>query len=277
MKQLFGLNKFILILISVVSFSSCQKVVNIDLNSSAPQIVIEGEVSDQPGPYTVVLTKTVNYDQSNTFPPVQGASVTINDDAGNSELLIEASPGVYKTINLQGVVGRTYTLNVVADNKDYQAVSKLNSPVNIDTLDAENASGFGGGGGGGGNSGPKSKVVIAKFTDPIGIVNYYRFMESINGITTTSINITSDNLRDGTLIEQRLRTNSDFKILPFDSVSIQLRSIDFGVFEYFRTFNRTGGGAFNSSTPANPSSNISNGALGYFSAYSVKSKSIVIQ
>ncbi len=258
-----------LITICLTTLSSCQKVINIDLNSAAPEIVIEGGISDQPGPYTVSLTKTVNFSDVNTFPPVQGAVVTISDNAGNSEILTEATPGIYKTNTIQGIAGRTYTLIVSANGKIYKSVSTLSFPVNIDTLMFKTSGGFGG-------HGENRKTLDVQFTDPSGIVNYYRFIELINGVVINSTSITSDNLRDGTVIDHSSGIRPDYPLVSGDIITIQLQSIDYGVYEYFRTFNRTGDGSFDSSTPANPTSNLSNGALGYFSAYAVRSKSIII-
>jgi hypothetical protein len=36
---------------------SCTKVINVNLNSAAPDIVIEGNVNDGPGPYQVKLSQ----------------------------------------------------------------------------------------------------------------------------------------------------------------------------------------------------------------------------
>ena len=58
---------------------SCTKVVNINLNSANPNIVIEGIVGDAPGPYQVNITQTVNFSDPNVFPPVTGATVKITD------------------------------------------------------------------------------------------------------------------------------------------------------------------------------------------------------
>jgi hypothetical protein len=265
---------FIVIAIVIATLSSCQKVINVDLNSAAPEIIIEGGVSDQVGSYTINLSRTVNFSDANVFPPVTGAAVTINDNAGNSEILTEITAGVYTSSTLQGTVGRTYTISVTANGKNYQAVSTMAAPVAIDTLLQQNSTGFGGGTGG--NTINKSVHVI--FTDALGVVNYYRLIEIVNGVRLNTISITSDDLRDGQIMDQRLRGGSDIKLQTGDIVSVQLESIDKNVFDYFRTFNEASGDAsFSSSSPANPISNLSNNALGYFSAYSVKSKSIIIQ
>jgi hypothetical protein len=50
-------------------------------------------------------------------------------------------------------------------------------------------------------------------------------------------------------------------------------SVDQGVYTYFYTLNQNTGR--NSGAPANPVSNITNGALGYFNAYSVTTKKFI--
>ena len=50
--------------------AACTKEIDIDLNSSNPQTVIEGNISDEPGPYIVKISKTVNYSESNNYPPI---------------------------------------------------------------------------------------------------------------------------------------------------------------------------------------------------------------
>jgi len=71
-----------------------------------------------------------------------------------------------------------------------------------------------------------------------------------------------------------MTTNSTPKVVKGDVIDVWLEMIDKGVFEYFRTANRNGG---RSASPANPVSNISNGALGYFSACSVRKKTFTYQ
>src|ERR1700722_4665701 len=74
LKIIFNLTKPALsafyIIIGVLFIASCQKVINIDLNSASPAMIIVGNVNDQPGPYTVTLSQTVNFSQPNTFPAV---------------------------------------------------------------------------------------------------------------------------------------------------------------------------------------------------------------
>lgn len=64
---------------------------------------------------------------------------------------------------------------------------------------------------------------------------------------------------------------------PADTVTVCVYAIDRGVHDYFDMLNDAlSSNSFFSSTPYNPHSNISNGALGYFSAMSSACASTVI-
>src|ERR1700744_3955404 len=93
---------------------ACKKVIQVDLNNAAPQIVIVGNISDAPGPYRVQISSTVNFSASNTFPPVSGATVSITDSTiGQTEQLQESDPGVYLTHHVVGIHRHTYNLLVI--------------------------------------------------------------------------------------------------------------------------------------------------------------------
>lgn len=261
----------VIILVIILFFnSSCEKVIDIDLNSKSPQIVIEANITDEPNSCIVTINQTVNYDESNNFPEVTGAKVKISDGLGNSELLTETSLGVYKTLNFQGTKGRTYTLTVSFNEKEYLATSYMPAPVSVDTLTIVTLQ----------TPKEKSKTIYVNFTDPVGISNYYRFIKIINGTAQSSIFITDDLLKDGYIINQPLlsRGQDEVKIKSGDRLSVVCQSIDKNVYNYFRSLLQlSSGGMINqSSSPANPLSNFNNGALGYFNACAVTSKTIVI-
>jgi hypothetical protein len=257
------INKAIAAIVIIIVFSSCQKVINLDLNSASPQIVIEGNVYDQTGPYLVKISQTVNFDESNVYPPVTGATVEISDNAGNSEVLTESSSGTYITSALQGITGRTYTLSVTSKGKTYTATSTIPNPVNIDSIYLEKSM-FG-----------NEKFVSVNFNDPANINNYYHLVEFINNKRQTGFNVTDDNLNQGETISYSFITaGNDSKLGTGDTVTVWLETIDKGVYEYFRTAGRDDG---QSSSPSNPTPNISNGALGYFNACSLRTISIIVQ
>ena len=123
------------ILFFILSYCCCKKVIQVNLNDAAPQIVIYGEVTDLPGPYQVSITKTVNFSATNNFPPVSGALVTITDDKGLNDSLSETVPGIYNTHTFwQGKPGNTYTLSVQGSGKTYTAISLMPQSVPLDSI-----------------------------------------------------------------------------------------------------------------------------------------------
>ncbi len=269
-----------LILLAVI-FSSCQKIINIDLNSASPVTVIVGNISDQSGPFYVTITKTVNFSASNVFPPVSGAIVVISDFIGNSDTVkdsdtlkeqLPTSPGLYRTEKLPWMVpGKRYELSVTSNGSaEYVAYSSMPLPVKIDTIKIVN------------DLNPlrrKRKEIEIDFRDPAGIANYYHPAIIINGEPKITFSVFNDNNSDGKEIFQNIGRDSSQNFNPGDTVSVALYSIDKATYDYFRTVRLASGegGEFLSPSPANPISNFNNGALGYFGAYSITYKSVILK
>jgi Domain of unknown function (DUF4249) len=244
-------------------FGSCQKVIEIDLNSKEPLIVIEGNISDQPGPYMITITNSVNFSDDNSFPAVSGAMVAVSDDLGNSETLTETSPGIYQTNSFQGLAGHTYYLNVTANGKSYTAESTMPNLVSLDSLVLES----------GANIGGAVNYVIPLWLDPLGMGNYYRCIEYINGVRVSGSFLYDDAFSDGLVNGQPLLDFST-EILSGDTVDVELQCIDKATYLYFYSMSQTANNQ--TAAPANPVTNISNGALGYFNAYSVTRRTVIV-
>jgi hypothetical protein len=252
-------------MIGLVWLCSCKKEVHLDLDDAGAHIVIEGSVTDAAGPYTVAISRSVEFYADNSYPPVSGAAVRIIDNEGHSDSLIETSPGVYTTTTLQGKPGVTYTMSVRVQDTLYTAVSTMPFPVDLDSITFRKAGAFGN----------KNIRAVPHYQDPPGIKNYYLFNEYINGILETKdIFVFDDRLSDGRYITRDLRTQDDV-MHEGDVVEVQMYCIDEPIFNYFDELDGSGGrgGAFNTAaSPANPGSNISNGALGYFSAHTIRTR-----
>ena len=274
-------SKSALILWLLILGSSCTKVIKVDLNSASPNIVVDAEVTDQAGPYTFNLTKTVNFSDDNVFPALSGAAVVLSDNAGNSETLTEINPGNYVTSHIQGIIGRTYNLSITANGKNYTATSTMPAGVPLDSVVADTTSPHRSFGFGGNNSSTTTSTAVtirAVFTDPKGVANYYRLIEFVNGVGNySSINVISDQGQDGALITETV-VRRDTSLHAGDLVNIVLESIDVNVYEYFRTFKQvtraqTG---IQVTVPGNPTTNLSNNALGFFSAHALRSMYVIV-
>lgn len=102
-------------------------------------LVVDGLITDAPGPYTVKLTRGIRLDDSQfDGDPLHAKSVTMFDNAGNHEVLKETHTGVYQTQpgGMQGVVGREYFIRIeTMDGYVYESVPDKITPVGeFDTL-----------------------------------------------------------------------------------------------------------------------------------------------
>ncbi len=121
-------------------FPSCIDPVDFSEGVDSKSLVVDGMITNEPGPYTIELERTLNYTTTNEYTEkVRGAIVFLSDDAGNAETLTEGHmPGVYKTDpdGIQGVPGRYYKLEIFTpDGKHYASDYELLSPVSeIDSV-----------------------------------------------------------------------------------------------------------------------------------------------
>jgi hypothetical protein len=248
--------------------SGCEKVINVDLNEASPHIVIEGVISDSIGPYMVKISKSGSYFNQPELPAVSNAQVIITNDAGTTDTLKETEPGHYVTSKIRGIPGTTYTLNVLAGSEKYTAISTMHSHVNIDSLRIEkDASGgfiFGGRG---------SNVSIHCFFKDPPEKNFYRIKVYANDTTSTeNYRLYDDQYTNGEVTELRVT-----RATAGDKYLIELYSLDMQTYEYYRTLEDIlRSNPIFGTTPANPNTNLSNGALGYFGACSISTTTLTV-
>ncbi|WP_229365746.1 DUF4249 domain-containing protein [Fibrisoma montanum] len=113
-----------------------------EVKSIPRAVVVEGLITDQPGPYSVNLTYTSDYTNVALNLRVSGAQVAIVDDQGRRQSLRElgTGSGIYQTpADYRGQTGRTYRLEfTTADGKRYQSKPELlKAAPKIDSIYAE--------------------------------------------------------------------------------------------------------------------------------------------
>ena len=264
--------KYLLIAVLPFLFAACEEVVEVPLKETEPKLVVEGLITNQPGPYYVKLSTTGNFYSTAPSPKVTDAVVTVSDNAGNSEVLTHLSddPGTYKTSTLQGVVGRTYYLNVQHNGKTYQAESVLRPVTNIDRLEVRFVEK---------RPGRDEGYYIYFFAkEPQGETNYYRFYVYANDSLYNGINdliISNDEFLKGDI--ENLELGYSFKLN--DKVRLEMHSLTKNAYDYYNgllnVYNNDGG--LFSPPPVNPPTTISNGALGIFRASSVEAREVMIE
>jgi Domain of unknown function (DUF4249) len=255
--------KIIFTALMLLVLSSCEKVINVDLKNAAPRIVIEGIVDNSGRPAKVIISKSVVFSAGNTYPGVSGAIVKITDNTGATFNLAETTTGVYTNATLIGAVGRTYNLSVTVEGKNYTASSTIPRQTPIDTLTQETKS----------LGGAPEKIVNLIFSDPLGFGDYNQVVISTNAKLDKRTIVFDDSFSDGSATPVQI-DNPDKKFKTGDVVKIELRFIDKIVYRYLKGLADLKDGG---TIPANPDTNISGNPLGYFSAHTSETKTIIIQ
>lgn len=248
---------------------SCEQEVNLSLNSTEAKIVIEGIVTDQRVPYEVKISSSLPFNSASQFIPISNAFVSIADNLGNIDTLKEAFPGKYRTSKLRGVAGRRYQLTVVHEGKKYIASSTLVRAVGLDSVvitKDELSTTF--------NAADKVTYnILPVFDDPRDELNYYFFeVYSKSDRAKGFFNLLSDINSDGQTNFESIFYTTDAS--SRDSINVEMWCIDRDVHAYFNAINQLD--LTQSGTPTNPVSNIKGGALGYFSAHSVRTKKVAV-
>ncbi len=267
MKHILPISLFAL---SASMLASCQKVIDVKLKDSDKKYVIEAIITDQQGSGKVTLAQTKNFNASNTPDYVSGATIKITDNnTGASSTLAESSPGIYEGCTVAGISGHIYALSVVKDGQTFTATSTMPQRVNLDTLYMTKENVFGG----------TWNLANIEFRDPVGVGNSYRAKQYVNGKQTNQIFITNDEYTDGKKMFAKLYmdpgTEDKDKVKSGDSVMIEMQCIDPMVYKYWFSMQQSATGNSQSGAPANPVTNITGGALGYFSAQTTQTKVVV--
>jgi len=279
------LRKIFVLILMILLLGRCTERIDIEVDSTYTRLVVEGYITTDTMQHTVRLTKTSDYFFNMPAPPVTGAIVEI-DDGSSVFTLTETmeNPGQYFTSSdFHGIPGKRYNLLIsqVDINEDgimeeYSASSELYQVNSIDsiTLELMESTHF-----------SFYQVRVYAWDPPI--KNFYAFKVYKNGVLLTdslaNLIIQDDVYFNGNytygipsqfLDQQR----EDERIIPGDTVTFELNGI---TEEYYRFVIETQSEIFYhtplfSGPPANISTNLSNGAIGFFTAYSIERCSTVL-
>ena len=271
--------KLLFIGITPLVLFSCEDPINVDLEVGETLLVVDGWITDQPGPHKIILSTTSSYFNNDSTPRVRGAEISILDSEGKQEVLTETQTGHYQTSStFQAKVGQQYTLQILFEGQKYSATTEIRRPVIIDSL----------------NQTYKDKTMIEKegyfvlYNGPElgGLGDFYQFKIYKNNSLMNKVEnlvLVQDRLIDGLYLKDVQLHHEPFQIE--DNIRIETWSITEDAFYYYQEMKSqlNNGGMF-SYPVANIRTNIKNAqtnnqmkAIGYFGGASVASKEIVIR
>ncbi|GAB2824862.1 DUF4249 domain-containing protein [Ferruginibacter profundus] len=251
----------------VFSLTGCEKIIDLDLNTTAPVIVVDGQVTNSLTVGSIVrLSYTNKVKSDNSVVPLMGATVTIREDSGTVYSLPEVSNGVYQNVGLAGITGKTYHLKVVTSGITLTASSKMPAMVKFDSLVVEDFPVFG----------ETAKVVTPFYNDPAGLGNNYNLFMFKNGRLIKDIFAYDDAFIDGKKVTFPLiysRKEDEFK--KGDTIEVVLNCVDADNYKFWFSFSQSSTGS-PQAVPDNPVSNIKGNAIGVFGANTYQKRSVVI-
>lgn len=260
--------KFVFLLLTGFILASCEKVIDVNINNVNKKYVIEGTITDNLNSCRVSLSQTLDITDSNQFKGVKGAIITLQEDNKTPLQLKDNGEGIYGA-NIAGKPGHRYTLLVKIGNDHFSATSVMPQKVKFDSLFVTERMFLG----------KMRKIATVAFKDPPGKGNAYRFTQLTDGKKENSIFIFDDNLIDGRpVINELLIFGDDERSLKKgDQLTVEMRCIEMPVYLYWYSLTQGALGQNQSASPANPVSNITGGAIGYFSANTFEAKTMTVK
>jgi hypothetical protein len=261
---------------------------NRQLEAAEPRLAIEArlwtlpEYAGLPQGYVLVSRTSSVFDPLNV-QWVTDATVVMADDAGHTDTLLYVplpdslaqalqlpnGIGAYVALNLQPVVGRTYTCTVWVQGTAYTSTTQLLPPFVIDSLRAEFEQA----------NGPREEGwrVYNHYQDPPETGDYRLSRYILNGdrpVPPDGVFLASDEFINGNYIRVAWPRSFD----PGDTVVWEIHKLTKPLFDYFEAWEAIAGGEGGpfDGPAANPPGHWSNDALGYFWCSEVERDTIVI-
>ena len=253
------MKKLFVIILCFGILTSCEDVIEVELNEAPPRLVVEANINiweDGSTSSLIRLTTTAAF-FDNSVPAVSDAIITITDENGIVYPFIHSDNGFYVS-DLSPQLETDYTLNIFYKEESYTATERLYSVAPLEFVEQRNDGGFTG----------EDIELKAFFTDPGGEDNFY-FFEGLSERGDV-LDVYSDEFFDGNRIFGYFLVED---LAPGDNIKFNL----YGVNEAFHNFmfvllqqtSNQGGGPFETQ-PATVRGNIINETnsdnfpLGYF-------------
>lgn len=253
-----------LILILNLFLTSCEEVIDVSLNTTDPKYVIEASLDDISNTQIIKISQTVNFDEPYPSKPIEDAKVVVLDPYNRLHTFKSIGDGVYRNDNFKPRMLGMYALQVLIDENVFLSSTEFLPYVDVDSIGIVKEKMFN----------EDYYFIKFKFQDPIEANNYYKYSCSVNNGPFRFLNVFSDKYNNGLYVSHEITNfDQDNKFIVGDSILVRRECISKDVYTFWNELQSINPG---NAAPANPKSNISNGALGYFSVSSAKLYKIVI-
>jgi hypothetical protein len=243
----------------------------IELVQKDSRIVVEGWIIYEENAF-IKLSKTLSKTAPNNFPSITNAEVVISDSAGNSEVLNHQGRGIYQSTNLQGSLDTEYTIDIITGGQRYSGRSVMPAePLLMDSIKhlfLQNSQGE-----------TIASLINIYFADPAGKPTYALIRVKQEDTPLQKDYLYYDGSSDG--VYQQIEITLDRILNPGTKLTVEFFQTEAFVFEFFQNLAEREAnsllGGLTVAPPENPPGNMNNGALGYFGAMTLDSKTVFVQ
>ena len=181
----------LIVLFSSALFTSCEEVVEVDLDTAPPKLVIEASINWQKGTtgkqQAIKLTTTTGYFE-NKVPIVSGAVVYIKNSKNKRFNFTEVpKTGRYICNDFEPKIEETYTLTIISSGSTYTASETLKSVAPITRIEQNNKGGITG----------TDIEIRAFYNDPANEDNFYLYKYEYSKKVTSTYYVAEDKFYQG--------------------------------------------------------------------------------
>ncbi|WP_338732281.1 DUF4249 domain-containing protein [Mangrovimonas cancribranchiae] len=225
-------------IIAILTFSllltSCEDVIDVDVPTAEPRLVIEASLDWEKGTtgneQTIMLRMSTPYFETEENTMVTGAMVTVtNNDTGDIFSFTDQNDGTYTTTNFVPILNNTYSLEVIHNDETYEATETLMPVSDINNVTQSTEGGFD----------DELLELNLYFDDPANVENYYLIKYDVEGDMFPYLEDLSDEFVDGNEIHDFFEKDDDEdgEETPFEAGDVVNVSL-YGISEQYYNFMR---------------------------------------
>ncbi len=286
MKRMIKYGRGWLMLIAGLGLSACTEIIDIELDSTYTRLVVYGTITTDSVHHQVQLSTSSDFFSNMPSPPISNARVELEFDDNLIRLLEQDTiPGLYLTpIAFRGIPQTNYKLHISQVDVDgdgnvdsYHSESIMPDVPQLDSINLRYfltpfVSGY---------------QVLMYGQDPPSR-NWYNFKlwrnSTLLSRLLSDLFVQTDDFYNGTYIYGLpvgfvADDDPEEAALPGDTITFELNSIEQTYYNFIvdSQLEIAGNNPLFSGPSANIRSNIDNGALGVFAAYSIERASIILE
>jgi len=205
---------FLIAFFASLFFTSCEEVVDVDLDTAPPKLVIEASINWEKGStgkqQVIRLTTTTGYFE-NQIPVVSNAVVYVTNSKNQKFTFTEFNKsGRYLCNDFKPELNEEYTLTVISKGNTYTATEVLKSVAPITRIEQKNDGGFTG----------EDIEIKTYFTDPADEDNFYLFKYVYSNKITSNYYVSEDKFYQGneifsSAIDEDLKAGDEVEVTHF--------------------------------------------------------------